>query len=351
MFRACRPFGLALLIVLMAWPATDAQYAIRPYPGPFPGPGYFPGPYPYPPYPYPAWQSDTYWDGGAALVNSYANYQVQSEQANLIREKAAAQKIANEKSVADMMRYEQSQRPTQAEQQAHLRQQELSAALDGATVSDIVWGQALNTLLPYLASLRKQGKGGTDVKLAPQVVAGLNIATPEGRTLAPILLATRADDWPQILRGPAQHTLVELLQKAVKQAAAKKLDVGLVNRIRKETATFLEDFRARYLDDKMNVTEFFAGKRFLEGLQRSYDTLMGPEVLSLLGVTAAAETVDGLVQYLTARGLRFAAALPGQESAYIALHSAFVQYAHGDVNPSGFRLRLRLPVEKAATKG
>jgi hypothetical protein len=249
-----------------------------------------------------------------------------------------------------MMRYEQSQAPTQAELQARLREQELSAALGDPTSSDITSGRALNTLLPYLASLRKQGKGGTDVKLDPEVLAWLNVATPEGRTLGPILQATRVDQWPPILRGPAQHTVVDLLQKAVKQAAANKLDVGLVNLIRRETATFLEDFRTRFLDDKMSMSEFFAGKRFLEGLLRSYDTLMAPEVLSLLGVTAA-ETVDDLVQYMTTKGLRFAAALPGQEPAYFALHRAFVQYAHGDVNASGFRLRLHLPLDKAATKG
>jgi hypothetical protein len=350
MCRACRPFGLAILIVLMAWPAADAQYAVRPYPGSFGGPWYRPGPYPYPAYPYPDWQLDNYWDGSAAIMNAYANYQVQSQQADLIREKVAAEKIANKKRLADMMRYEQSQAPTQAELQARLREQELRDALDEPTPSDISSGRALNTLLPYLASLRKQGKGGTDVKLDPKVVAGLNVATPEGRALGPILLATRADQWPQILRGPEQHTLVELLQKAVKQAAAKQLDVGLVDLLRKETATFRKDFGARFMADKMSMTEFYWGKVFLEGLQRSYDTLLAPEALSLLGVTAA-ETVDELVHYMTAKGLRFAAALPEHEAAYIALHSAFVQYANGDVNPSGFRLRLSIPTDKAAKKG
>jgi hypothetical protein len=352
MFSACRPFGLAILIVLMAWAAADAQYAIRPYPGPFRGPWYPPGPYGYSSYPYPDWQSDMYWDdGGAALVNAYANYQVQSQQADLIREKVAAEKIANQKSLADMIRYEQSQEPTEAEVKARRREQEIRDALGEPTTLDITSGRALNTLPPYLASLRKQGKGGTDVKLDPEVVAGLNVARPEGRTLGPILLATRADQWPQILRGPEQHTLVELLQKAVKQAVAKQLDVGLVNLIRKETETFQKDFGARYLADKMSVTDFYWGKAWFEGLQRSYDTLLAPEALSLLGVTAAAETVDELVQYMTVKGLRFAAALPNHEAAYIALHSAFVQYANGDVNASGFRLRIGVPIDKAAKKG
>jgi hypothetical protein len=351
MFRACRSFGLAILIVLMAGQAADAQYAIRPYPGPFPRPWYPPGPYPYPPYPYPDWQADNYWDGGAAVMNAYANYQLQSQQADLIREKVAAEKIANEKRLADMTRYEQSQAPTQAELQARWREQELRDALDQPTSLDISSGRALNTLLPYLASLRTEGKGGTNVKLDPEVVAGLNVATPQGRTLGPILLATRADQWPQVLRGPRQNSLVALLQKAVKQVAAKQLDTGLVDLLRKETATFREDLGTRFQDDKMSVTEFYWAKQFLEGLQQSYDTLLAPEALALLGVTAAAETVDDLVQYMTARGLRFAAALPGHEAAYIALHSAFVQYAHGDVNASGFRLRLRLPTDKAAKKG
>jgi hypothetical protein len=350
MFRACRPFGPAILIVLVAWPAADAQYAIRPYPGPYRGPGWYPGPYPYPPYPYPAWQPDIYFDGGAGVMNAYANYQVQSQQADLIREKVAAEKIANKKRLADMMRYEQSQAPTEAELQARQQEQELRDALDEPTTSDITSGRALNTLLPYLASLRKQGKGGTDAKLGPEVVAGLNVGTPEGRTLGPILLATRADQWPQILRGPEQQNLVDLLQKAVKQAAAKQPDVGLVDRLRKETATFRKDFGDRFMADKMSMTEFYWGKAFLEGLQRSYDMLLAPEAPSLLGV-AAAETVGELVQYMTARGLRFAAALPDHEAAYVALHSAFVLYAHGDVNDSGFRLRLGIPTEKAAKKG
>src|SRR5206468_3327887 len=53
------------------------------------------------------------------------------------------------------------------------------------------------------------------------------------------------------------------------------------------------------------------------------------------------DTVDQVVYSMTANGLTFARCQPGHENAYVAMHTAFVNFAMGTDRPdTGFRVRV-----------
>jgi hypothetical protein len=80
--------------------------------------------------------------------------------------------------------------------------------------------------------------------------------------------------------------------------------------------------------------EYMEAKRYVRHLQDAVTALGRPDGARLMAGDYAARgrSVDELVKNMTAAGLRFAPALPGQEPAYAALHRALAAYnlrAHG----------------------
>lgn len=218
--------------------------------------------------------------------------------------------------------------PTLADRQEWVRRQEVRRGLRDPPLTEILSGQTLNDLLADLQILGARGLQGPTVPLEESVLRRINLTGSRIGTLG--LLKMNRLLWPPVLsrpefepeRGRISELLVQARQEALRgRATAETLDE--IERLRREMQNKL---RAQILT--CTPGEHVQAKRFLEEVRAATRALSEPETGRLLSEAGAARgnTVADLVQDLTRRGLRFAAAVEGDESAYVALHRALAGY-------------------------
>jgi hypothetical protein len=74
---------------------------------------------------------------------------------------------------------------------------------------------------------------------------------------------------------------------------------------------------------EISSTDYIAAKRYLNELANTIKAIGNPDVARW---TAQGRTVAALTTSMTQNGVKFAAASPGDEAAYNAVHSALVAY-------------------------
>src|SRR5262249_36630479 len=91
--------------------------------------------------------------------------------------------------------------------------------------------------------------------------------------------------------------------------------------------------------DDITIYQHVEAKRFIKEMQAAANTLQDSNVGNFFNGkwSAKGQTVFDLVDYMSKQGLRFAAAVGGNEPSYIALHRALADYdmALGQVSLQG----------------
>jgi hypothetical protein len=180
---------------------------------------------------------------------------------------------------------------------------------------------------------------GPPVPLDPMQMSQINVTNPAGSgNIGPLRNGGKVS-WPTATRGPIQQNLDVLLPQAVAGASKGDLDPDVYSQVRRDINQLQKEIKANFYADKIDGASWINGKRFLESLNQAAIALQNPDAAKQLNGTFAAvgRNVPELVQNMTRAGLQFAAASPGGEPAYYALHSAMVAYAAGAQNGSGFR--------------
>jgi hypothetical protein len=319
---------------------------------PPPPPGYAPYYPAYPPPGYGGFGPGNTLNGAANVISASGQLYINQEQARVEREKANQAKIDTKRKTFDEMMYEKANTPTFTEDQEKTQMMIVRRIMNHPFPAEVTSGQSQNILLPYLDKLLRVGVQGPPVPLDPYMLRSINV-TGGGAGGADIGILRNGGklDWPFVLRGPTQKQLAPVFPKLVASAMSDNLDPGLYNQANSGLAKLKVELRTKFRKEEIDGGEFLEGNRFLESLESSMKAIRSPSAPKFLNGTYAAtgRTVPELVYNMTAQGLKFAPATPGNEAPYYGLQNALVSFAAGAESNSGFRATFD-PLVQAAKK-
>jgi hypothetical protein len=303
---------------------------------------YSPSPYYSPPY--SGYAPDAGGPLAADVIRATGQLGIQQEQARLAREWANQAGIQTQRMAFDEAIYEKANTPSYLDEQDHWTQTRIQHAMNQPGESEIRNGDTLNLLLPYLKALAEDGTPGPLVSLDPATVKAINVRVGITGPAIGMLKDAGHINWPLFLRGPTQQAFDRTLPDMLQQATAGTLApatytqaLGMVHAMQGELLT-------RFFRENIGSDAYLADKTFLDALESSLTVLERPDAGQLLDGSHAAHgnNLQELVNSMTAQGLQFAPATHGSESAYFALHNAFVSYARA-AESTGFHAMISPP--------
>jgi len=279
--------------------------------------------------------------GASSYIQAQGNYNIQIQQAKLIREQARQANIDTARKRLQFEAYYESMKMTAPK----LRDQEMATALDRARKDPPaveVWsGQSLNELL---RSIRKVGrnnlKSGPQVDLSDVNLDSVNLTDKTGQGNTVMLKAETKDGklalhWPSAFETPGFAEPAKQLTQSLGEAVAS------LKKKERPVATTLKDVQSnfRILNDKLAATastdelspsQYIEAKRYLRQLDQAIKALNDPKASNYFDDwKARGKTVAELVDHMMKNGLEFAPAASGDEAAYSALYLAMRAYEGG----------------------
>jgi hypothetical protein len=271
-----------------------------------------------------------YLTGAADVTNANAQYQLTIQQARLQREIARQAASDTRMKISQERRYEAAQQPTPED----IRQQEIVAnlnrAMNNPPLIEIWSGNALNAILMALQQAQSQGLRGPNVPLAPDLLSHINVTTGVTTAGSGMLKSLNNFNWPMVLRTDSfkngRENIEKLARQAVQQAMSGPVDVDTFNSLNDAVSKMRQEVVNRV--DDLSPDQYIQGTRFLRELGDSFRTLNDPNVANYLNgkFRAQGNNVAELVANMSTNGLRFSAAVSGQEPFYTALHQSMVTY-------------------------
>jgi hypothetical protein len=265
----------------------------------------------------------------------------QQEQARIVREQANQAKIDTQKKTFDWLKYERENTPSYTEEKEKLEALRIRRMMGMATPGEITAGVTLNTFQSYLFRLMNQGYNGPKIPLDPSLLSQINVTTGYQGNIG-VLRDGGKVKWPFGLRGASARAIDPLLQQAVSDAAKGDLEPGTMRQITKQLDKLSKELYSRYKREDIDMAAYLDGKHFLSDLNDALGVLQTADAPKFLSGAYAAQgnTVDELIMNMAQKGLKFAAASPGGDAAYISLHRAMVSFASGyGADDGGFRMR------------
>jgi hypothetical protein len=194
-----------------------------------------------------------------------------------------------------------------------------------------VWsGEAMNVLLGNIQQNQAYPSRRPSIPLDPELVSRINVT--DGRNSGNLGQFSKGAkvQWPLPLRAPEfkeeRDRIDQLMGDALRQVQGGEADFGTIKDLQKS----IERVHAELKDqiESLTPTDYTQSKRFLNDLGKSARALGDPNAADLVSGKwqPEAATVDQLVASLTKRGLKFAPARAGEESAYSALYQSLRAY-------------------------
>jgi hypothetical protein len=276
----------------------------------------YPSPYPY--------------SGRGGLPND----DVISQQANLLRQEVYRSRSATRMKIFDERRYYRENTPTFEQERQKSLSDRLSQATNNPPMPAILSGATLNDLATVIRQKETaSGVRGPTVELSRDVVDAINWTT-DANTPSVGLVRNGSKDvnWPSLLNSshfePKRQEVARLLDETVVAAGERSPKARqLAGRLQRELEAMREDLREmRFAADPQDYVDAVGQIRRLEDAATG---LRNPGAFRVLNERIAANTVEGLVDQMTARGLKIGAAAPGNESYYTALYDAMAGYERG----------------------
>ncbi len=276
-----------------------------------------------------------YLRGGAEVINAQSGFLASQQQANLLREQVAAERIANRRRIFDAYQYERAQTPTREQEREWRRIQERDRSRADPPATEIWSGKALNDLLVDVQMLQDQGLSVSSrdpqVPLEDELLKRINVTATRSAGQIGLLKNGGRLSWPIGLSGAEfqekRERLTSLAREAVRQAQlASRVDAGTLKQMRADMDQLERQLTKTVRDSP--PAQYIEAKRYLNHFQDALTALEQPDVGRHFTVKygLAGKTVPELVKYMTDQGLRFAPAVAGDESAYLALHRALTAY-------------------------
>jgi hypothetical protein len=271
-----------------------------------------------------------YLSGVAELTNANAQYQVTIQQARQANEQTLQMQLQTRRKVMEQMQWEYEHTPSLETQRERDREMNVRRMLNDPPLAEIASGDALNILLEQARRNMLAQIPGPLVPLDPNVLKHINVTDGTTRAGSQVARDTESLRWPLPLQAPQWKNSRDVINSTMATAVMEARSGG----IQFETDKKLNDaIRGldQALDDAVAVmtpTDFIRARRFVTQLQETRTTLGSATASNFLTGKWAARgnNVAELVQNMQNSGLRFAAALPGDDAYYRIVHSAMVAY-------------------------
>jgi hypothetical protein len=228
--------------------------------------------------------------------------------------------------------------PSPEERRAQAKARELSDALYEPQSTQIYSATVLNVLLADLRQRKGEAdQAGGDTRLPPDVLAHINVTTVKnGGSFGP-LRDGGALSWPLAWHEAPLVEPSRELRDSIQTGIDAALAQGKKSRINPEILAKLDgnvqdlgDLLARKVAD-MPASKYIEAKRYLRQLGDAVQVLARKDAAKYINGALALDpakirTVRELIAYMGENGLTFAAAVEGDEAAYLAVHEALAGY-------------------------
>jgi hypothetical protein len=265
----------------------------------------------------------------AGIMRAYADIIEASERARMLREDAEQKRLDTLKKKAETQAYLESITPSWTQKQAKIDREILVHAQGTTNLFEITSGKALNILLADLRKTCGRKVVSSSNFLAEEALGHINVTTKNGNL--GLLRNEGAFTWPQAL---IRDDIVSEEDRAVIKVLARALIRSKGNFPRnmlEDLDRFLVSTESK-LASKVNdipTGQYLEAKRFLSSFQAARTALENGEGAAYFKFqkwVRGGKTIQDVVDYMVQEGLEFASAVPGDEGAYRALHSALASY-------------------------
>jgi hypothetical protein len=299
-------------------PAARARFQSVPITAPQYGTNLYTGPG------YSFWNNNAL-SGAADVINSQGQLMVSQQQAYQMKEQYRQMKIQTRRMNFDEYLYERALRPTEEDERERLRLEDLRRSRNNPPQTEIVSGIALNRLLLAIQQQQSQGVKGQDVPIEEDTLRHINFTAGQTAGSTGLLKAGARLQWPDALMSDAftseRQSVDRLAGDALTQLQSGAVDFGTRQAMNKATDQLQTQLKNNI--QEISSTDYITAKRYLNELANTIKAIGNPEVSKW---TAQGRTIAALTGNMTQNGVKFAAASPGDEAAYNAMHSALVAY-------------------------
>jgi hypothetical protein len=263
-----------------------------------------------------------------------AEYQLTIQQAKIARQEAIRSAIQTRHAAIEQAEYERAHMPDPEKIRQKQQARDLDRARSSPPLTEIWSGQSLNLLLGKLIAQQGQGVRGADVPLNENMLKCIQLTAGDTRGEVGLLKDKGRLQWPQPLQREMFKEARASLERRLKDAV-RTVSVG--NQLNANT---LDDLHAdcKKLNDTLDAHtstlspgEHIEAKRYLKLVGNAVTALKDRNVSKYFDGTwtAKSKDVSELVKFMDDEGLWFAPALPGDESAYLALYRALSAFDTG----------------------
>jgi hypothetical protein len=226
--------------------------------------------------------------------------------------------------------------PTAEELREQSRAKALASARENQSESVVCGATTLNTLLEHLQELRDQGATLQSVPLSADVLAHINVSRDKNGPTNGLLREGGRLHWPlawraQPLAGVSEvrQVLIEdRLTTAITQVKAGQLNAELWTKLNQDVA-YLQGVLDDALKQHLSTDVYAQANRYIKQVRDAVNILGREDAVCFVDGTYTPDperikNVSDLVSFMSAKRLKFAPAVSGDESAYLDLHKALV---------------------------
>jgi len=278
--------------------------------------------------------------GSAELTKAQGEFIIDQQRTLTMREQRRGEKIKNDRAKFDLETYMREHTPSAEELRLRNLKERVMRSRNNPPVTEITSAKALNDLLQDINSVQARGDTAQlrtfSSPLNEDTLKHVNVTKGQGNI--GLLKNEGRLTWPVALSSidfkEDRERINSLVRDAVSQAGFNgQVDSGSISQLITDTDRMRTHLRKTGTD--LPPSLYIDANVFLNNLDDAIRALQQPDVGSFFTGKYAlkAKTIPELVNYMTAHGLQFAPAVPGDESAYLALQQALAAYDRA-VNPN-----------------
>lgn len=267
--------------------------------------------------------------GASQVFRAYNETITSQEQARIMRQQYYQSKLETARKKFDLQMYIRANTPSFTEEQEKIARLTLRRIQTNSSPAEITNGKAVNVLLDDARKHPGKKIDHEPVLLREDQLVRLNVT--KNHLSVGVLRDGGRLNWPVALQTllPAEmrKKMQSQAEKAFADAIKERADANLLKDLRAEIETAREDLLKRV--NETPSQQYMAAKRFLSDMEQGLLALEQGEAkvqMNFRHFVEGGKTVQQVTDFMVANGLRFAAASPGDEDAYRALHSALAAY-------------------------
>jgi hypothetical protein len=272
-----------------------------------------------------------YLRGAADIMGAQGRWYKDVQQALSMKEKFKQDQIVTRRQKFDEYLYEREKMPTAEDDRQRALQLQITRSLNNPPVAEILSGQAPNYILVDIRKNESKKGSPPAIPLDEDLLRHVNLTPGTGN---PGLLKNDGRiAWPTALQSDDFRSERELLNslapEATRQAVNGRVDSGAL----KDMNTALTRLHDRLTANIRDITpnDYIEASRFLGYFGDALKILARPDAGDFFSSRFASKgmSVEDLVKYMSDKGLTFAPAVTGDESAYQSLYRALLAYDQG----------------------